>query len=241
MIVHVYTMVHNEEALMPYFLRHYGRFASKITVLDNESDDRTAEIARAGGAEVIPIDTGGRHRVRVLRREMNTRYQKSRGNADWVICAEGDEFLWHPDLLRVLKDYWKQGITLPKIQGFDMVADLPPTSPGQIYDEIKHGFPSETYAKRAVFNPMLDINFSPGGHTVVPWGPVVESAAAEIKLLHYRYLGEEYFVRRYEQHRRRTCEENILNDWGTECLRDQRKRYARELDIAAPKVLQVVP
>lgn len=241
MIIHVYTMVHNEEALMPFFMRHYGRFAQKIVVLDNESNDRTAAIAREGGAEVIPVDTGGKHRVRVLRKEMNTRYWASRGKADWVICAEGDEFLWHPDLPALLEGYWRRGITLPRVQGFDMVADAPPVGAGQIYEHLKHGFPAELYAKRAVFNPMLDINFGPGGHTALPCGPVVQTERTDLKLLHYRYLGEEYFVRRYEEHRRRICEENIRNDWGTECLTDHRERYRKDLEEARAKIVQVVP
>lgn len=241
MIIHVYTMVHNEEVLMPYFLRHYNRFASKITVLDNESDDWTADMAHIAGVSVIPIDTGGKHMISTLQREMNSRYKASRGKADWVICAEGDEFLWHPDLPGLLEKYLSLGITVPKIQGFDMVSDKPPTGGGQIYDEIKQGFHNVRYAKRAVFNPMVDINFDHGGHTCNPRGPVAESPFAEIKLLHYRYLGEEYFERRYQEHRKRLSEESIRYDIGTECLGDHRARYRKELQAVQGNVMQVIP
>jgi len=241
MIIHVYTMVHNEEVLMPYFMKHYSLFASKITVLDNESEDWTADIARLMGAEIIPIDTGGKHMVSILMLEMNERYKASRGVADWVICAEGDEFLWHPDLPGLLQRYLKLGITVPRIQGFDMVSVNPPKGTGQIYEEIQHGFHNILYGKRAIFSPMVDIRFDRGGHTCHPLGPVVESPLAEIKLLHYRYLGEEYFERRYAEHRKRLSAESILRNFGTECLEDHRSRYRRELQAARGTIVRVVP
>lgn len=241
MIVHVYTMVHNEEALMPYFMRHYGRFAQQITVLDNESSDRTAAIARDAGAVVFPVDTGGQHRVSVLQRVMNWRYKESRGKADWVICAEGDEFLWHPDLPGLLDRYSKEGVTLPKVTGFDMVAAAPPQGSGQVYEELKHGFPNIMFGKRAIFHPSIDIRFDPGGHKAFPTGPVVESVAEDIKLLHYRYLGEEYFVKRYQDRRARHSEENLAHGWGAECLEDHRERYRRELSANGGAIEQVVP
>ena len=47
MTIHVYNIVHNEEFLLPYYLRHYEQFADKIFIFDDESTDRTAEIAKA--------------------------------------------------------------------------------------------------------------------------------------------------------------------------------------------------
>jgi glycosyltransferase involved in cell wall biosynthesis len=240
-IIHVYTMVHNEEILMPYFLRHYKAFCQKITVFDNESSDRTAEIAKAAGADVIPIATGGKHDVEMLLMAMNEGYAASRGIADWVICAEGDEFFWHPKMPKLLEKYKRNGITLPQIIGFDMVSNSPPQGPGQIYDEIKRGFPNNQYSKRGVFQPVLDINFKAGGHGAIPTGPVKESAEAEILLLHYRYLGLDYFSRRYEQHRRRLSEESLLMGWGLECLKDHKVRYNADLDASAHLITTVLP
>lgn len=241
MKIDVYTMVHNEELMMPYFLRHYGRFASSITVFDNESNDRTVEIAKAGGAAVFPVDTGGKHRVDTLQRVMNGEYKRSRGNADWVICAEGDEFFWHPDLPAALERYKTEGVTLPKTSGFDMVGDKPPSGSGHIWEEIKSGFPNRMYSKRGIFHPDIDINFGPGGHEVSPKGPVVENAQPEILLLHYRFLGEDYFAKRYEIRRNRMCEEDKARGLGTKCLVDHHERYQKFLRNGAATLRQVVP
>jgi glycosyltransferase involved in cell wall biosynthesis len=241
MIVHAYTMVHNEEALMPYFMRHYSTFCQKITVLDNESTDRTAEIASRAGAEVIPLYTAGKHDVNVLRSVMNEEYKASRGVADWIVCAEGDEFFWYPKMKWLLEKYLRKAITLPQIEGFDMVADAPPSGPGQIYDEIKTGIPNKLYGKRGIFHPSIDINFKRGGHQAFPVGRIKESTNPDIKLLHYRYLGLPYFEKRYEEHRRRIPEESIARGWGIECLQDHRERYRAEVLEKKPLIAPVVP
>lgn len=241
MNIDVYTMVHNEEFLLPYFFRHYGRFARKITVFDNESNDRTADLARSLGATVIPVDTGGKHRVETLQRVMNEEYKASRGDADWVICAEGDEFFWHPDLPGLLEDYKAKGITLPKTIGFDMVSQSPPSGTGQIWEEIKNGFHNKMYSKRGVFHPSIDINFGYGGHECYPKGSVVESGDAQIKLLHYRFMGEDYFAKRYEIRRQRICDEDLKRGLGAHCMNDHTERYREFMLAAQGRLVQAVP
>lgn len=241
MIVHAFTMVHNEETLMPYFMRHYKTFCAKITVYDNESTDRTARAVRQAGGHLIPVSTRGKHDVEKLREVMNEGYKVSRGKADWVVCAEGDEFFWHPQMTRLLEEYKKKGITLPLTAGFDMVADAPPARGGQIYEEITHGFPNYLYSKLGVFQPSININFKVGGHQAFPTGPVQKSLNADILLLHYRYLGLPYFMRRYEQHRRRLSAMSREKNWGTECLQDHKERYRSEIAASAERVRQIVP
>lgn len=241
MIIHAYTYVHNEEFMLPYWLRHYSRFCSKITVFDNESTDKTAEIAKAAGAQVIPVDTGGKHRVEILQSFMNDGYKASRGEADWVICAEGDEFFYYSDLPKLLERYQDEGVTFPKIAGFEMIAPEPPKENGQIWEELKNGVASDMYSKRGVFHPNIDINFGFGGHQASPKGNVVESKESEIVMLHYRYLGLKYFADRYQVRRDRISREDHIRGLGVNCLEDHEIRYKRIMENHEHHAKPVVP
>ena len=217
--IHVYTVVYNEEFLLPYFLRHYGAFAQKIVCFDNMSTDRSAEIiARHPTAVRIPFDTGGKYLERALLRQRH-RYKESKGAADWVMVVDADEFLYHPQLPALLASYQRAGITFPKVEGFDMVAEESPSTDGQIYDVIKTGTPNPWYCKRAVFNPELDVTYSAGCHKAAARGNVVESEHAEIKLLHYAFAGRAFYMRRQRERGDRQSADNLRRGWG---LRYQR-------------------
>lgn len=214
MILHVYALCFNEETILPYFLRYYQSIAKRVIVYDNDSTDRSREIVKASGAELRRFQTKGEHSDRVQTLIKSTCYRESRGQADWVIVVDMDEFIHHPDLIGTLERYDKEGVTLPLVEGFDMVSDAPPTGPGQIYEEIRTGFRSESFDKPEVFRPEIDINFEPGCHKANPRGLVKKSAKAEIKLLHYRYLGPDYLIRRYELRTRRLSKDNRRFGWG---------------------------
>jgi hypothetical protein len=96
-----------------------------------------------------------------------------------------------------------------------MVSDAPPRGERQIYEEIARGFRNPGYSKNAVFDPALDIRYHVGAHTCDPRGDVRASPWAEIRLLHYRFLGAKYFVGRYMARQRHLSEENLKNGWGT--------------------------
>ena len=214
MKINVYTLCYNEEVLIPYFFRHYGSIADRIVVYDNGSTDKSRDLVQLLGGELRDLDTGGEHSDRAQTKLKSTCYYESRGKADWVIVVDMDEFLYHPDFSGLLKSYMASGITMPKVLGFDMFSSAVPSGPGQIYEEIFHGWRYWMYNKFEVFHPSIDINFSPGCHKAYPQGPVKMSDDAEIKLLHYRYLGAEYFKKRYVMRMNRISEDNVKNGWG---------------------------
>jgi glycosyltransferase involved in cell wall biosynthesis len=214
MIIHVYTVCYNEEVMLPYFFRHYKKFAHRIIVYDNGSTDKSRELVKSLGGELRELETSGKHSDRAQTKLKSEAYYESRGHADWVICVDMDEFLYHEDIVGTLAEYRHHGVTIPKTWGYDMVAKHPPTGPGQIYDEIKHGWYSWMYNKTVVFHPAVDINFLPGCHLSDPKGPVSWSESAKFKLLHYRYLGADFWVQRYMGRMSRISEDNMNNGWG---------------------------
>jgi hypothetical protein len=243
MIVHVYTTCWNEEVLMPYFLRHYGRFADRIIVYDNESDDATVQIARAfPQASVRTFQTGHEMRDDIMLDIRNTDWKESRHLADWVIVVDLDEFLWHENLPAHLERCREMGVSLPSLEGFEMLANAPPQGPGQIYDEIKIGAPEPFYAKRCVFNPdaIRDINYGAGCHAAHPVGNVVEDHLPGLKLLHFRFLGRPWIQARWQARSARLSALNRSRNWSLHYEMDQ---AAIDLWISRLKqnALQVVP
>jgi hypothetical protein len=146
----------------------------------------------------------------------NNAYKKSRhDNADWVIVCDTDEFLYHPRLLEKLKYYKDNGITVPRINGHDMVSESFPIYDGEsITSKIKTG--SEVYppfCKNIIFNPKLDVSFGVGAHSFQANGAVY-SNSPELKLLHYKFLGVEYVENIYKNRAERLSEFNKQNRLG---------------------------
>lgn len=214
MNIYIYVVAHNEEFMLPYFMRHYKQFSNNITLWDNESTDSTVEIAKDMGANVVRFDTGGAFYEAKNVEMKNSYYKRDRGKSDWAIVVDVDELIWHPDLAGILKIYKKEKITVPLVDGYEMISDIPPKLNGQIYDEIKTGMPSRWYCKRAVFDPVVDINFGIGSHFCKPTGTVRNSSKADIKLLHYRLLGIEYLISRWKVRLSRQSDENKKNGWN---------------------------
>jgi len=200
--IDVYTNVHNEEQILPYYLRHYEQFVDRIFIWEDESTDRSREILQAHPKVILlePSVHGADDRIWCGYNYKQYR-MLSRGVADWVMLADADEFIYHPNLLQVLEELSKDTVII-KCEGWEMMSDHLPTDGGQIYDEIKTGALNGWNSKQVIFKPELNVFHWPGKHKV----PRVEPFGAKrvsntgIKLLHYRYLGEDYW---YEKNRHR--------------------------------------
>src|SRR5215204_1670560 len=103
----------NEAVLLPYFFRNYA-WAERILVFDNRStDDSRAIVKRYPKAEVRDFDTKGVHDDIFLTEIKNTAWKEFRGKGyDYVCVVDGDEFLWAPDIVGLLRRYKMAGITL---------------------------------------------------------------------------------------------------------------------------------
>lgn len=190
MNIHVYTITHNEAVIIPYFLRHYETFATHIFVWDR-SDDGTREMLQAHPlVTVFDQQCIGLDDLYFTTCFMQYR-QLSRGLADWCICVGSDEFVYHPNIVQRLTRIDADKVQL---EGFTMYSTKLPTTHGQIYDEIKYGYPDIWSTKTILFRPQSEMSWKPGLH--VEDSGDHPARHTDIKLLHYRYLGADYFLER---------------------------------------------
>ena len=201
MKIHAHIIAWNEEKMLPFTLDYYSEFCEKIFVYDNMSTDGSDKIyEKYDNVTVVKWETeDNKYNDKTLAEMKSNVYKVSRKDkVDWVIMCDCDEYLYHENLLDKLKEYKEQGITMPKTDGHDMFSEEFPEYDGELLtDKVKIG--SETYApmcKNIIFDPMLDIVFRPGAHSSAARGAVV-SNEAELKMLHYKFLGKEYVLDRY--------------------------------------------
>ncbi len=209
----VYTTTKNEEVILPFFLAHYGAFAKKIIVYDNNSTDRTREICLSHPkVELRCFDTHGWTDDSLLVTIKNTCYQEQVGHADYVIVCDTDEFLHAPSLAAILALFKKHGITIANTAGYEMVSDVLPTPGIPITSQLRFGVPKSDFSKSILFSPEIEINFAPGSHCCHPKGKIVVSDI-RLAVLHYKYISLEHVIKKTVQ--LRLSEANQANGWGT--------------------------
>jgi len=199
MLIDVYSVMHNEEVLLPYWLRHYEQFANRIFVWDDDSTDGTTEMLMAHPkVTLLPLEKHGPNNEFWVE-ELFPRYEKhSRGRADWVFFADADELIYHPEMVEALKRKKAAGVKVIWCRGFAMISEGPPKGSGQIYNEIRLGLPDKLESKWTVFDPSITLRFQKGRHgsPKIYEDGVLPDISGEIKLLHYRYMGPEFFEQR---------------------------------------------
>lgn len=196
------TAVYNEEDLLPQFIRHYdGQGVDRFFILDNESTDRTVEIASKNpkvelSAFVTPgVGFDGPKHHAVMRKMVALA-----GHFDLVILVDADEFIVPRN----------QGTIRSVIEGLPSRYDLYPTE-GYVMVQVKedpeydpnvpltaqqkHGFFERIYSKPAIVNPASYAVFSMGIHSVSGI-PSARTAPGYFKLLHYAAPSEAIYVKR---------------------------------------------
>lgn len=196
MRIHCHFLCKNEGRILPYMFKHYDKYVEKYFAHFNvNSTDNTLSILKNKSNVAIIEDRNVKLDERFLIEMKNVVWKRysNPSNCDWVFLIDTDEFLYNPDLLGLLERYDKEGITFPKVEGYQMFSESFPTEDKQIYEIIKKGIPYHPYNKQIILKPSISPNYSYGCHFSNAQGPVVKTSEnVDVKLLHYKIFGEEY-------------------------------------------------
>jgi glycosyltransferase involved in cell wall biosynthesis len=185
----VIAVCFNEAPILPFFLDHYIHYvgASKVVLHDGGSTDGSAAIAARYPQVEFLVSPSEKLDDRELMQIRNEGWKPYRQAFDWIVVCDVDEFLYHPELHRTLRDFKRNGVTLPMVQGFNIISRAHPAHRAGrfLWQDCQSGWPDPQYLdKNLIFDPSIDINYLLGCHNCQPTGPVKRSAERTLKNLH---------------------------------------------------------
>jgi glycosyltransferase involved in cell wall biosynthesis len=213
-MITVYTLTYNEEIILPFFIESYKKnFPScEIVVYDNQSTDKTVDIARNYGCIVHSFDTNGKFSDLHHQHIKNNCWKTSK--TDWVVVCDCDEIVnvREEDLLKEEK----MGVDFLRFEGYAMI------NPNPEKLEIKNlntGYRDIQYDKPYLFNKrnVLEVNYSSGAHECNPLMKLdadVRFSDFSYQCFHYKLLSIDYVLAKHRAYYYRLSEENIKNGWG---------------------------
>jgi hypothetical protein len=188
-------MCYNEEKIIGFTVNYYKRQfpACKITICDNESSDKSVEIAKSLGCDIHTYSTDGAFNETALTNIRNTIWKKA--TTKWVIVCDMDEILTANQKDILLEQ--EKGTTILKVKGYEVFANSKDENLSNIknsLDKITKASHAGAYSKNVCFDKtkITDINFSGGSHTNDPKGEV-KFSEKEYLLYHYKHLGFPYY------------------------------------------------
>lgn len=190
MSITVLTICKDERLMIELFLRHYSTFADRIIIWDEQSTDGTREVIKAcPKAELREWPHKGLDDQKFIH-AVNNNYREFQ-DSTWVMWPDVDEFLYHPNILDVLRDspepmIGSTGYALISKEGF-------PRGAGQIYEQVKTGFPQNNYDKIICWRPQFLIQHAIGRHTYPGAWPKCNgqplNPKPKLKLFHCHHIG----------------------------------------------------
>jgi hypothetical protein len=230
--VAVIVTVHNEEDLILAFLEHYtGLGVDAFLVLNNESTDRTMELA-GRFAQVSVVETASAGQLDDLVRYVMIQRQRAAciGRFDYVLLVDADEFIVPKEggLKETLARLRDQGVL--GCEGFDVVQ-----GPGEgPYDPARPllgqrgwGVPNRMYDKPVVLRPEAPAHLVAGLHRLA--GPIRYPPVTPFWLLHFAAFDEGLYFKRRRKMVARQGERNRRLGYAreyTDCTEaDLRRRW----------------
>lgn len=216
--IHYYAPAWNEALMLPFMLRHYAPWVDRFVIYDSQSTDGSVDLLRRlPNVEVRSLTwTHPDSMVETLQNLHNSCWKESRGAADWVIVADIDEFLYHPDFFGYLRKCRKRGVTCIPALGWEMVSDHFPEADEALVSAVRLGWPHRMMSKLRLFDPnaVEETNFGPGGHHAEPTGRVVYPKRDQLLLMHYKNLGFDYLRRRNAMMETTRRARDVAKNWS---------------------------
>lgn len=209
----IYILCWNEEILLPYTLDFYRkRFPDAyFVIVDNESTDRTVEIARSQGCEIHTFASQNKLSDSLYKNIKNQIWKAAKSS--WIAIVDCDEWL---DINQIsLYEEIEKGTTLIRSEAYNMIN----MENNLNIANINHGYRDKDvmtfYDKIVMFDrtKIKQINYCIGAHAVQPYGDA-QFSVKPYRLFHYKYLSPDYMVERYKLYASRLSDENVERGWG---------------------------
>jgi len=211
--VHIFLLCNNEEAIIRQTIEHYRKYldSPEITILNNESTDKSREIALEMGCHVIEIETQGLMNEFVLTNLKNDCWKEVTNG--WCIIVDMDEWLIVSQ--KELLEEEQHGTTILYVHGYNMMAKSESVMLTDIdLHEIVLGYPYERENKSVCFKrPEINaMNYDYGAHRSFPDGRVQYSGDRIYKMKHMAWLGLPHILDKMKRRQERA--EHLKNLYG---------------------------
>ena len=215
MTIWLYALCGQERDMLPFFLRHYVPEVDRVVLLNGGMDEASLRIAyEYSHTEVHPSPFAkGGYDDKLFVDYAADKYKEARGYADWVIWVDIDEILYTPYSLHdALEQYRSREILAVQCDGYQMTSYHFPYGAWLLTDSVKIGAYDKIYNKMSCFDPRLNVKWSVGRHSCDIDG--LCPTPTGMKLLHYRYFGDEWLAARNKRNQSRRSADDIKTGRG---------------------------
>lgn len=220
--IDVYCLCWNEEAIIPFVIQYWKRFARHVYVYDNGSTDKSIELLSQYPdwitIEHFDSESEGFDDITNLKIK-NDCWKGS--DADWVVVCDFDECLYSKNLTEFLGNLDRNDFSVIAPQWTDVWSkDFPEYDEGKLCHEITDGVVPDKrnhLHKCILFKPgaTKEMNYGAGCHFCRHVGEGKTGMLNDgIYLVHLKNLGIDYRIKRYGQLKERLSERNKRYGFG---------------------------
>jgi hypothetical protein len=209
-MITIHQICYNEIKLLQFAHDFYKkRFPNATFVLhDNNSNDGSLTLAKKLGYKIEKFDTGGKMDDATMVDLKNNCWKND--TTDWVMVVDMDELIDISEENLIKQQM--MGASIINTFGFNMVN----TSDDFNLENIDSGFREDNlYDKCLIFNKKFveTMDWGIGCHQCNPKGSDVRFSNDRFVLMHYKYINEDYIVKRYKLLKNRQSDNNKNNNW----------------------------
>jgi len=224
----IYTICWNEIFLLPHFFEHY-KWANKIIVYDNGSDDGSQDFVKAQPkGELRFYDTKNKQNNDIMIDIKNNCWKGD--TSDWVVVCDVDEFLMGHEKLRK----YAGRVCVFECKMWEMVSK---EVPSDFKSVTMKSYGPKRHFKSICFSPKIkEIKYTPGAHHSHPI-PNNKIEDEDIVCYHYSCLSEDYLVKRWKRYATRIGKNDLIKRYTDNYLWEEgkiREEYRRRLCLAQP-------
>jgi len=230
--IHIYVLCFNEELLLPHTVQHYRKYLphAHITVYDNESTDRSVEIAKELGCDVVSWNSQNIQNE-YIQKDMRNNIWKKGPEHGWKLMIDMDEWLCVTE--DQLREEEEKGVTILRVKGVNVMGTSTCPNLTDITHEDLESIPkvvdwSQESKNLCFLTPHVkEMNYTHGAHACSPKGARIRFSEKTYYNKHMENLGLPFFIQKFTRRaeRNRVMHDHKINLHYTDDIKKITTRY----------------